>query len=273
MRSSLLRGVAVGSVLAAGAAVACGVSVTGEAVTEGPDSGSTESSSGGSGNDGSSSGASGSSSSSGDAAADVISQQDGSDATVCAAETTAGCPCGVVCPSGVCSNGTACDPLVFITSGAWDGSLGGTAGVTEGDARCQAAGAGFKSAPKPAVFKAWLSADAEAAGTRLLATQRPFRMPNGVAIASNWAALVGGTPPVSITVTESKGSLTNAMVWTATAYDGSAYVDNCANWTAGGGMTTQGGYGINTAAGNLWSLTGSVSCDTLGHLYCLEQIP
>lgn len=45
----------------------------------------------------------------------------------------------------------------------------------------------------------------------------------------------------------------------------------CSNWSVGDDLTS--GYGINTAGGQLWSLAGSATCSTPGHLYCFEQTP
>ena len=178
--------------------------------------------------------------------------------------------------------------LVFVTSAAYDGNLGGLSGA---DAKCNAAAA---SAGLPGTYKAWLSDSTASPSTRFTQSAvLPYRRVDGTLVARNWADLTDLilAAPINalaapINVTESGSTLgTNQYAWTYTTFRGSEVVDlgpiflgglHCADWTS----NARGEYGIvgdpaddiddGTLGG--WSVFDVAVCDATGvHLFCFQQ--
>lgn len=211
------------------------------------------------------------------ATADVVAPDDASEE--CNQRTTQGCPCGVLCASGVCTNG-GCDPVVFVTSGSWNGTIpfGGPGGaIARGDGLCTEKAAPLGRAPVTK-FYAWLSDDRQSPSTRFMKSVRPYRLPTGVIVANNFAALSADLN-VAIAVTEKKEPLVgDVSVWTGTTREstsiggppGGPYSERCSEWTSTAGM---GGYGNADSTTTLWTLATSGPCSDLRRLYCFEQLP
>jgi cysteine-rich repeat protein len=124
---------------------------------------------------------------------------------------------GKACDDGLCYNGTnsgICDGAgncmvaegtgyvgdctVFVTSGVYDGALGGVSGA---DYLCQTLA---QQQGLPGTFKAWLSDSAASAGQRLTHSAVPYVDVWGRRIADNWQDLTDGTLQFAI-LTDEKG--------------------------------------------------------------------
>jgi hypothetical protein len=187
--------------------------------------------------------------------------------------------CGNVCASGSCVDGL-CSKLVFVTSQAWTGDLGGISGA---DSRCQtlAAAAGLNG-----TFKAWLSDDlGNSPNTRFTRSPAAYVLVNGAVVAKNWSALVGalyGNASTNLTHSislDERGAqpAAGSLVWTGTMESGTGATGlrTCNNWTSGTNTDT-GYFGSWSNFDIGWTSSStsyytSYQCSTLGALYCFEQ--
>ncbi len=162
---------------------------------------------------------------------------------------------------------------VFVTSGAYNGNLGGLAGA---DTICQQLAT---NAHRSGTWKAWLSDDTYAAKDRLTQSILPYAKFNNEIIANNWNDLVDGMGLSSaIDKTETGNSAGGTYgVWTGTNWDGGSLSPNCLAWTSNyfrgnwdyvaGWM---GSYDYYTF--RAWTVSsGEAACSSGFHLYCFEQ--
>ena len=161
--------------------------------------------------------------------------------------------------------------IVFVTSGEFNGNLGGLAGA---DAKCQAAA--DASALTPGTYTAWLSSTSSNARDRVTQSAAPYVRTDGALIADDFADLTNcGNPECLQQVI---GLDENAVplprtIWTGTTPSGHASGGNCSNWTTSGGQPLiTGDVGINFfLLGPEWTLTGGDSCHLFSHLYCFQD--
>jgi hypothetical protein len=178
--------------------------------------------------------------------------------------------------------------IVFVSSQAYNGNLGGLAGA---DSKCQALAnaAGLKG-----VFQAWLSDSSTTAASRLAHSGIPYALVNRRIVANDWAGLTSGALLQSIDITELGATRTQTAggafyTWTATDTNGTrstigsapADIACCRDWTdpndepldgGGGGLTVvSGGIGDPARADSYWSNAAWLGCNSPGFLYCLEQ--
>jgi len=192
-----------------------------------------------------------------------------------------GCYCAELCGNapacgGSCPNldqecvpqgdGCLCAPtkLVFVTSGTTVGAIMGTSGA---DALCNvyAGNAGL-----PGSYLAWISDPTTSPSTRFTHATIPYVEVDGTVIANDWTDLTDGSLATGITVTENGTSIGGEVVWTGTSWDGTYASPSCGGWFSP--LSSDSGVnGITTAASALWSLTGTLACNTTAHLYCFQQ--
>jgi hypothetical protein len=173
--------------------------------------------------------------------------------------------CGKACDSRICTGGL-CAKVVFVTTEAFSGDLGG---VTGANAKCQAAAT---NAGLSGTYFAWLSDSlGHSPAFTFSRSQAPYVLPNGAVVAANWSALLStsSTSLVNAIGLDARGGTPPAGPWTGTNASGLPAGNNCSNWTstAGGGAT---GYWPSTDAGWTYAVSG-VSCNGGGPLYCFEQ--
>jgi hypothetical protein len=211
------------------------------------------------------------------------------------------CASGMQCVSGQGTCDFVPDTLptgagyVFVTSGTFDGNLGGIAGA---DQKCQAAAAGGNLT---GTFKAWISdlndLPNDPARPTVNAVDRitaagPWYLPCRTAEkklirAFNNKAQLGGTPLLSLNCTEQAAPVpvgSPAGVWTGTSTGGTAKSlqdssgdprSNCRGWKDNGsGFSLAAGVSgsINDPASN-WTDVGSTprNCVNLLRLYCVQN--
>ncbi|HEY8376347.1 MAG TPA: hypothetical protein VIK91_07660 [Nannocystis sp.] len=218
---------------------------------------------------------------------------------------TASTGSGSTAPAGVCGDAVvdddeACDDgndvdtdacsnaclvnlprIVFVTSAAWSGDLGGLTGA---DAKCQMLA---EAAGLTGTYKAWLSTESEPAKDRLTHYSVPYVRTDGVQVAADWDDLTDGTLAEPIDRTEQgdpapivttpcviiQGSFTH--VFTQSWADGS-YFDlrgACTDWSSGspdGGGTN---VGVAQATDAKWTdaCHSASFCALQAHLYCVQQ--
>ena len=154
--------------------------------------------------------------------------------------------------------------LVFVTSTAYSGDLGGLVG---GDAKCQQRAIAGGHAGS---FKAWLGDDSWSPAQRLTHSSRPYLRPDGVVVADNWDDLVDGLSWGAGIDVDEAGATRNSLVWTGAHADGSSATPNCENWTTGADAY-RGRYG-QTGNINYWTYDDlATPCDYAMRLYCFEQ--
>jgi fibronectin type 3 domain-containing protein len=160
--------------------------------------------------------------------------------------------------------------LVFVTSSAYNGVLGGLKGA---DVKCQAAA---DSAGLGGVWRAWLSGGGISASSRLAPSNTPYRLVNGTFVANNWTDLTDGSLLAPINISE-KGTTVNNYVWTHTLANGTAggRGGDCGSWN-----DYYGGYGSVGHSSYkdqnwtyYWSNWYCSSWSGGANLYCIEQVP
>jgi hypothetical protein len=157
---------------------------------------------------------------------------------------------------------------VFVTSGRYGGELGGLDGA---DGYCQAAA---DTAGLGGSWKAWLSDSTSCAEQRLEHSAVPYRLLNGVQIASDWGDLTDGMLDAAINITEEKsfvGSLDG--VWTSTTLAGewSPIGWCCSDWT-NFAASDEGMTGHANRSDGWWTASGGAAyCNYSWRLYCFEQ--
>ena len=169
-----------------------------------------------------------------------------------------------------CAGAADCKRIAFVTSAAFSGDLGGTAGA---DAKCNAAAktvAGLAARS----FRAWLSGTGKPAGDRVARGTDTYRRTDDAIIASSYTDLVDGTLEKPISLDENGNTLGSGTldrsVWTGTTSAGAADTFNCLDWTSADILET-GTYGDSTETTAAWSESAQSSCNAQRHLYCLEE--
>jgi hypothetical protein len=175
--------------------------------------------------------------------------------------------------------------LVFVTSTAHSGALGGLAGA---DGICQARA---QAAGLPGMYKAWLADASQSPATRMTRGLGPYQLVTSAVIAQGWNDLTDGNLAARIDRTEmgvqlggvgcnvSQGTChfvcEGGEAWSNVDGAGSrrASVGDC------GGLTGGGGGGISGTAGNvgktdvMWTAGSctSIGCSSALPLFCIQQ--
>ena len=160
---------------------------------------------------------------------------------------------------------------VFVTSGKFDGNLGGLAGA---DAICQAAA---DAAQLGGTWTAWFSDDNNDAIDRIPDGQ--YQLLDGTLVANDKADLTDDLLESNINLTEI-GITIPGFVWTGTeedgtntSLDGTGILNNCNNWTDNSSGST-GARGVTDANQGGWtySLGADAVCSDQNHLYCFGGV-
>ncbi|MBX3261875.1 MAG: hypothetical protein KIS78_14280 [Labilithrix sp.] len=159
---------------------------------------------------------------------------------------------------------------VFVTSGAFNGVMGGVSGV---DARCVAAA---DRATLGGDWIAWISADGKNAIDRVI-HDGPYVRLDGARVVRNKAQLVTGVLTSPIDRTETGERVTeNHLVWTGTLVSG-IFSTDCDNWSSNNAVT-YGAMGTLSRTDRAWTDNGGPGpgfrnwgCQTLARLYCFER--
>lgn len=169
-----------------------------------------------------------------------------------------------------CDGDLDCVRLVFITSGVFNGNLGGISGANE---KCTAAGQripGFEQT----TFRAWISDDTHDARLELPNGTKGYRRndPQSTSVANNWTDLVDGSISVPIVNDENGDQIDQAAEsWTGTEGDGTATTHNCSNWLFEANDTSiRGTAGKAFSTNNFWTSFFHDSCNLQKHLICIE---
>lgn len=160
--------------------------------------------------------------------------------------------------------------VVFVTSQAFKGNLGGQVGA---DQKCQelAAAAGLKMQ-----YKAWLSVgDSHAPDHIPIADAKYYRL-DGELVVSGKGELLGGKLQLGIDVTEQQEKqLSAARVWTNTKWDGTvrSKESDCQSFTSDDSGDMAYG-GVRGKTDGMWTDVDVASlCFASNHLYCFSVIP
>jgi len=156
--------------------------------------------------------------------------------------------------------------IVFVTSIAYDGNLGGLVGA---DQKCQAR-AEAAGLPKN-TYKAWLSTPSVNAIDRLGGARGWVRV-DGKPFADTKADIVAGKifyPPRVDELGNYDDTPYGSPVWTGTGSDGTLIWsgDTCSEWTSS--STTANGYiGDNDSVAGVFTSLGMSGCNATRRLYC-----
>ena len=177
---------------------------------------------------------------------------------------------------GLAAPSAAVKRRAFVTSVAGNGNLsswpsaGGASGIGAGDAICRNL-AEAAHLPAPESFVAWLSTTATDAGDRLTLTGTPIRRVDGFRVADSKADLLATGADNSLHVDQNGRYLSYTNLWTGTAGDGTATVDNCDGWSSAV-ATDDGHTGFGNAAySEVWTQIGAYDCDLTHRLACFSN--
>lgn len=184
------------------------------------------------------------------------------------------------CDDGNVLPNDGCEPdchksvkIVFVSSVAYPGSLGGLAGA---DDKCTKLAMAAMLPPGP--YMAWLSDGVMGPEQRFLSkADVAYVKPNMQMVAANWKQLTSGNLLSPIDITEKQQApdpVSNpcpAAVHSNTTPSGSAIdpANHCSNWTVAGGA---GRWGAWNMSGKQWSDSCyDVYCGKTARLYCVQQ--
>ncbi len=191
----------------------------------------------------------------------------GASCTACStpANATATCTggtCGFSCAAGYRLRGGQCVRMhVFVTSGVYDGKLGGLSGA---DAKCALAA---QSVNLGGTYVAWLSSSTADAIDRITDVG-PWVDLTGQVVFNN-KAMVTLAPLTAVGTSEQGTSVGGSQyVWTGTNTGGRHAADHCYDWTANYNSQAIVGSVYQTTG---WTDSGYQSCGVQHHLYCFEQ--
>jgi hypothetical protein len=157
--------------------------------------------------------------------------------------------------------------VVFVTSAAHDGNLGGRAGA---DAFCQQAADASNLVPA-GTYKAYLSIGGAGAYDRLSVAR--YVLPDGTLVVNRTGALqIPGLPLQSEIYMDENGVPREALVWTGSDLVGQPTDQpdgNCNDWSDA--TIHEGVTGETTQTGPRWLDATSGSCSQAYHLYCFQQ--
>ena len=162
---------------------------------------------------------------------------------------------------------------VFVTSGVYDGNLGGLAGA---DHKCADEAKSEGSQAALGEYKAWLATETTSVPARFTQAEVPYKLVNGDPVADSFADLVAPgqqhlQTPIGIDAS-GVSAVGTEEVWTATQDDGRILPYTCSDWsdsTVGNGPP--GLYGLDTLTNTGWTNEQVTDCDNQLHLYCFEQ--
>lgn len=169
---------------------------------------------------------------------------------------------------GPCNGAAACERFVFVTAGAWDGTLGGP---TAADALCKQEA---DLAPEVAgrSWQAWLSNNATSPAARFAKATARYKRVDGKTVAANFVELATGRLQNPILLTAGAAVLSPPpRVWTATLPTGLPMVaaNRCSEWSTAD-PSYFGGVGNQTKVDKAWTDDGETDCSDKMHLYCFE---
>ena len=178
---------------------------------------------------------------------------------------------------------SGCSKLVFATSQAYTGDLGGVGGA---NVKCQMAAL---SAMLPGRWKALITGQVAAPlpigsppsadYTRISHSTVEYRLIDYATsrpdiVAGNYAELFSGMIRTSILETElgtmATGGSGGARVWTGLNPDGTDNVASCSGFTSSASSDI-GAIGSTTAVDSNWVTNEAITCDNLARLYCVQQ--
>jgi hypothetical protein len=153
--------------------------------------------------------------------------------------------------------------IVFVTSTAYNGNLGGVLGA---NAKCAARAA---AASLPGTWFAWIGDSTGDPASSFSHPSQPYYLVNGTLIAGSYTSLTDGSIDHVIDRDEFGNSHFD-YVWTNVNPNGTAGTKSCLNWSSG--SSAQLGLAGSTGdTGTNWTAAGSLACSDVRRLYCFQQ--
>jgi hypothetical protein len=156
---------------------------------------------------------------------------------------------------------------VFVTSGTFDGNLGGLVGA---DTVCTTA-AEEATPSLPGTWTAWLSDPNGNAVARIIDGE--YQLLNGTIVANNRVDLTDGSLAAAINLDENLDTVSAEVdVWTATDVDGTwGDSGTCFNWTSNDALDFAQIGRANQADAFWTDAEGGGPCNFLNRLYCFAD--
>lgn len=162
---------------------------------------------------------------------------------------------------------TANTKRVFVTSGTYNGAIGGLGGA---DSICST------SANAAGLGTGWVSLLSDSGVDGYAVNRAPLDWGtltnmNGDVVANGWNDLWDGSVAAPINRTQTNAVL-NSYAWTG-SFNSGLYAGNaCIDWTYGSTSATYyTRIGSSGSSGSWFDISGTVVCNSLRSLYCIEQ--
>jgi hypothetical protein len=176
----------------------------------------------------------------------------------------------ISCPTD-CGDCSATSKKVFVTSGIYNGNLGGVSGA---DAKCNALAV---DANLTGIYKAWISDSTTSPASSFVKHDGHYVMVDSGAtvVAENWADLTNGTLDNAINIDEHGVGLGFDVIkptWSATDIAGSYVTGSgtCNGWRSPAAEDV-GETGSAGLPSQLWTSGTQRDCNEFNRLYCFEQ--
>ena len=157
--------------------------------------------------------------------------------------------------------------VVFVTSEAYDGALGGLPGA---DDKCNTLAMEAELA-NAGSFLAWLSAEDKSPMSRMVHHDQPYLLLDGqTIIADSWTDLTDGSLDAPIMIDELGMVAPDNAAWTGTSASGEPAAPTCKGWTSAK-KGDPGLRGLLGAVNEEWSDAAATSCGYAARLICVEQ--
>jgi hypothetical protein len=170
-----------------------------------------------------------------------------------------------------CKGNPSCDRVVFLSSKAFDGNMGGLDGANELCNQLALQGDAHERV-KGRRFVAWLAGTGVPVSKRMVEGQGEYVLPTGALIARGWTEFASVMHQSAINITE-KGPYfgVDAIVWTGANVDGEPAISNCENWSTNA-PNLFGDVGDANAQNAFWTFLATVrACNTQHRIYCVEE--
>lgn len=160
--------------------------------------------------------------------------------------------------------------IVFVTSAAFDGNLGGLSGA---DDKCQAEADGPASIVPSGIYWAWLSDGFDSPVTGFTRSSHTYMLLDGTKIAEDFTDLTDGSILHAINIDSTGKPLGLQLFWTGTNPDGTTVQNfvTCNGWTDPL-REIHGVAGSTVQTSTLWSAYSSqMTCGMSLRLACFQQ--
>lgn len=166
----------------------------------------------------------------------------------------------------LCDNEVSYTAIVFVTSTAYTGNLGGVDGANQ---KCQAEA---ENANLSGTFRAWIGTSSyNPSNWNSTPRDVVYKLVDGTKVADNWADLTDASLDHSINIDANGNAAMSLDVYTGLREGGTPESDTCNEWTADTAAVQANG-GRTDQTNSQWTRYNMLTCDSLSRLYCFQNM-